>query len=606
MVLAHVQFDATDEAGNLLSNVQVRVELEGGGIVSIYSDRAGSTPYSNPQTFADGKINFYVAGGAYKITLTSGAFSRVLRYKANGLLAEKDGLAAAAVAFTPAAGLLSTNVQAAIEEAASGGSIGGVLPNADWLKGRNAADSADLNMFRVNSNDYTEWQNPLYYDDTGGFNDRQAVLSIQRNIPAPTIIQPNIWSLVEGKGDNTTFIGVSGGYFQARDRSDVTGANKGVLYGLQTTVVPIVDRSNFPFDDVVGLVVSNGGSARGTEGIYLGHGVSGGGDDWAAAIGIETHTSEAAIYIAGDHAYGIDFARAGGATLANAALRLTNNSSIAARNAAGSADINIAKVDSTDAVYLRDGVLALYPTHVLFGQPGIFQLGGLKLLDTDASHQLTIQPGSNLTAHRTLTVTTGDANVTLDIPNLAAKNAANAFSAQQSISLSSSFAIPLIVTSTNADAVAGPLVLLDRNSASPAANDLGGGFYFYFRDSAAGSLQGAGVGSTLLSPTAGSASVRLTFDTVTGGVFATRLGIGAGVYVGAPTSGDMGAGTLNLDNDLYKDGIKVVGARATGWAAATGTATRTTFATGSVTLPLLAERVKALIDDFITHGLIGA
>jgi hypothetical protein len=50
---------------------------------------------------------------------------------------------------------------------------------------------------------------------------------------------------------------------------------------------------------------------------------------------------------------------------------------------------------------------------------------------------------------------------------------------------------------------------------------------------------------------------------------------------------------------------KVVGERITGWAAATGTATRTTFATGSVTLPQLAERVKALIDDMITHGLIG-
>ena len=52
--------------------------------------------------------------------------------------------------------------------------------------------------------------------------------------------------------------------------------------------------------------------------------------------------------------------------------------------------------------------------------------------------------------------------------------------------------------------------------------------------------------------------------------------------------------------------LKVVGARRTGWAAGTGTATRTTFATSSVTLPQLAERVKALIDDLIAHGLIGA
>lgn len=41
-----------------------------------------------------------------------------------------------------------------------------------------------------------------------------------------------------------------------------------------------------------------------------------------------------------------------------------------------------------------------------------------------------------------------------------------------------------------------------------------------------------------------------------------------------------------------------------GWAQATGTATRTTFDTATVTLPLLAQRVKALIDDFFTRGTL--
>ena len=40
---------------------------------------------------------------------------------------------------------------------------------------------------------------------------------------------------------------------------------------------------------------------------------------------------------------------------------------------------------------------------------------GLHVLDTDASHDLIIAPGSNLTADRTLTITTGDAARTLDI-----------------------------------------------------------------------------------------------------------------------------------------------------------------------------------------------
>lgn len=40
---------------------------------------------------------------------------------------------------------------------------------------------------------------------------------------------------------------------------------------------------------------------------------------------------------------------------------------------------------------------------------------GLHILDTNASHDLIIAPGSDLSADRTLTVTTGDANRTLDI-----------------------------------------------------------------------------------------------------------------------------------------------------------------------------------------------
>lgn len=51
---------------------------------------------------------------------------------------------------------------------------------------------------------------------------------------------------------------------------------------------------------------------------------------------------------------------------------------------------------------------------------------------------------------------------------------------------------------------------------------------------------------------------------------------------------------------------KALGARATGWSAPTGTATRTAFDTTTVTLDQLAERVKALIDDLTGHGLIGS
>ena len=43
-----------------------------------------------------------------------------------------------------------------------------------------------------------------------------------------------------------------------------------------------------------------------------------------------------------------------------------------------------------------------------------------------------------------------------------------------------------------------------------------------------------------------------------------------------------------------------------GWGAPTGTATKTTFDTATVTTAQLAERVKALLDYLIARGDIGA
>lgn len=66
---------------------------------------------------------------------------------------------------------------------------------------------------------------------------------------------------------------------------------------------------------------------------------------------------------------------------------------------------------------------------------------------------------------------------------------------------------------------------------------------------------------------------------------------------------------LNVElssSGVYKVGSnQVVGARQAGWGAPTGTATRTTFATTTVTTEELAQRLKALIDDLTTHGLVG-
>lgn len=67
------------------------------------------------------------------------------------------------------------------------------------------------------------------------------------------------------------------------------------------------------------------------------------------------------------------------------------------------------------------------------------------------------------------------------------------------------------------------------------------------------------------------------------------------------------SGGVDLVSGNYEHGgTKVVGTRQTGWGAPTGTATRTTFATSTVTTEQLAERLHGLIDDLTTHGMIGA
>jgi hypothetical protein len=67
-----------------------------------------------------------------------------------------------------------------------------------------------------------------------------------------------------------------------------------------------------------------------------------------------------------------------------------------------------------------------------------------------------------------------------------------------------------------------------------------------------------------------------------------------------------GSQNFRLFGNLLDSGAnQLLTSRRTGWAAPTGTATRSTFATSTVTLAVLAEHVKALIDDLTTHGVIG-
>lgn len=71
-------------------------------------------------------------------------------------------------------------------------------------------------------------------------------------------------------------------------------------------------------------------------------------------------------------------------------------------------------------------------------------------------------------------------------------------------------------------------------------------------------------------------------------------------------NGSLGVtGAVNVGTTYSVAGTQIAGTRKTGWTVMTGTASRATKATGTVTLAELAGIVMALEQDLISHGLIG-
>jgi hypothetical protein len=101
-----------------------------------------------------------------------------------------------------------------------------------------------------------------------------------------------------------------------------------------------------------------------------------------------------------------------GAVSSNGGLYRTAANTYTARSIAVTA--NQLAVTNGDGVS-GDPTIGLHATDILV--PAIITIPntGLHLLDTDASHDLIVKPGSNLTSDRTLTVTTGDNSRNLDI-----------------------------------------------------------------------------------------------------------------------------------------------------------------------------------------------
>lgn len=90
--MSRFQRTIVDASGNIQASPTITVRnASTNALVSLFSNRAGTTGITNPFTgTVDGFAAFYVAGGAYNVTATKGAFTITWNYVAVGTAQEYD------------------------------------------------------------------------------------------------------------------------------------------------------------------------------------------------------------------------------------------------------------------------------------------------------------------------------------------------------------------------------------------------------------------------------------------------------------------------------------------------------------------------------------
>lgn len=152
------------------------------------------------------------------------------------------------------------------------------------------------------------------------------------------------------------------------------------------------------------------------------------------------------------------------------------------------------------------------------------------------------------------------------------------------------------LTSADAGAAAAPTLDLYRNSATPAASDVLGQITLTGEDSAGNTQTYAVIDGVIDDATSTSEDGTLRLRTVVSGTVATRVSVGQGVQVGAPTGGDKGVGTVNATG-LYVNGASVAGT----YAAKTSGYTVTTTDNNAV-INFTTAGVTAAFDPSATLG----
>lgn len=193
---------------------------------------------------------------------------------------------------------------------------------------------------------------------------------------------------------------------------------------------------------------------------------------------------------------------------------------------------------------------------------------------------------------------------TINVTGAATFSSAVTMNAAQTIALAGTGAA-LTLRSSDSTATAAPDFTLDRDSNSPAAADTIGRVIWNGRDDG-GASQVYGVIDVLLRDvSAGSEDASMRVFTTVNGATTVTAQFSDGMIIGAPTGSFQGAGTLNLDNALFRDGTQLLSVRVTGWSDPFGAVSRAVISTTTATTNQVAQALAALITDLKSHGLIG-
>ena len=242
MVLAIWQATITDEAGNLIDSpsIEVRREVGGAPLVSLFEDRNGTTSLGNPfAAGTDGFAAFHVAGGAYQVKATKGAFERTWRYVGIGLASESDVLTTGLVWLFDAATADSD-------------------PGSGNLRLDNAAPGSVTEIYFDNQAtggaDVTAWLDNL--DDGGSGLDR-GTLTLQGASGISLLVCRVTGSVVDATGYRRVSVTVlaSSGTFTAGERLSVQFARAGIDGEVGGPDGGVVDNELALFDGATGKII---------------------------------------------------------------------------------------------------------------------------------------------------------------------------------------------------------------------------------------------------------------------------------------------------------------------------------------------------------------